>query len=266
METSAAINELAGALAKAQGEIKGATKDATNPHFQSKYATLDAVWEACRVALSSNGLAVVQGAHATGGELVTVTTMLLHTSGQWIRESLDLVPKDASPQAAGSALTYARRYGLSSMVGVAPEDDDDANAAQGAARTFPPPQQVKPWYRRPPKEGPPLSTDPKVIDAEEEQIFGKKDGGAAPEPGLLDQLPDAFKHDRYALEMATARLMQSRQVTTAEKIALSISFLANKDVPNSSPVDLAKLYIFLNDPASVSDWRKELAKRQGGKA
>src|SRR5262245_43637722 len=99
METSEQVNELAAALAKAQSEIKAAPKDRENPFYKSRYATLEAVWDACRGPLSSNGLSLVQGA-SSGPETVTITTLLLHTSGQWIKDSLALVPKDGSPQAA----------------------------------------------------------------------------------------------------------------------------------------------------------------------
>lgn len=129
IEHSESINELAVALAKAQAEMKGAVKDSLNPHFSSKYAALDSVWEACRPALTSHGLSVVQAPTAQGST-VGMTTMLLHTSGQWMRSTLHMVSRDASPQAIGSCCTYLRRYGLSSMVGIAPEDDD-GNAAQG---------------------------------------------------------------------------------------------------------------------------------------
>jgi len=252
METSEQINELAAALAKAQGEIKGAVKDATNPAYHSKYATLDAVWEACRGPLSANGLAVVQAA-STQGDTIAVTTLLMHTSGQWIKEALALYPKDASPQAAGSALTYARRYGLSSMVGVAPEDDDDGNAAQ--AVKMPPRYQDKRF--KGPVEGPPLSKDPKVIDAEEERIFGKK----AEAPPVVAELPPEFQNDRYALEMAIARLAEQRKCTTGEKLALSIMFLNKKKVAEADPLNLVKLYLFLNDSQGVDDWRAEQAAR-----
>ena len=122
------IGKLAEALAAAQGAIKGAAKDKTNPHFKSQYADLTAVWDACREALSNNGLAVTQTTR--GGDLATVTviTTLLHASGQWMRSDLTMKPMAATPQGIGSAITYARRYALAAMVGVAPEDDDGEGA------------------------------------------------------------------------------------------------------------------------------------------
>jgi hypothetical protein len=129
MEMSAEIDKLAAALSKAQGTMKAAAKDAVNPHFKSHYSTLASVWEAARSPLSGNGLSLSQGAHATD-QLVSVTTLLMHTSGQWLRDTLTMVARDASPQSIGSAISYGRRYGLSAMVGVAPDDDDDGEAAQ----------------------------------------------------------------------------------------------------------------------------------------
>lgn len=131
MQTSEQINELATALAKAQGSMGGALKDSANPFFKSRYADLESVWNACRKALADNGLSVVQSASAVEGG-VAVTTMLLHSSGQWMRDTLPLHPKDLSPQGIGSAITYGRRYALAAMAGVY-QTDDDAEAAHGRA-------------------------------------------------------------------------------------------------------------------------------------
>lgn len=129
MTTSDQIHEIASALAKAQGEMDGASKSAANPFFKSKYADLASVWDACRGPLSSNGIAIIQSPSAEG-VLVTVETLMVHTSGQWMRNVLTVPAKEDSPQAIGSAITYLRRYVLQSLVGVAPEDDD-AEAAHG---------------------------------------------------------------------------------------------------------------------------------------
>lgn len=129
---SDALDQLAVALAKAQGQMEGATKDSTNPHFRSKYADLASVWEACREPLSKNGLSVLQPVSADGPR-VTVTTLLLHTSGQFIGEALTLTATQDTPQAVGSAITYGRRYGLSALVGIAPEDDDGNEASKAVA-------------------------------------------------------------------------------------------------------------------------------------
>ncbi len=123
------INELATALAKAQSEIQAAELDKVNPHFKSKYSSLNAIWDACRIPLSKNGLSVVQIMDSVGDQLVLVTT-LAHSSGQWMKSVIPVISAKATPQALGSALTYCRRYSLSSIVGVTSDEDDDANEAQ----------------------------------------------------------------------------------------------------------------------------------------
>lgn len=133
MTTSDQIHEIAAALAKAQGQMEGAVKDAANPFFKSKYADLASVWDACRKPLTDNGLAVVQSPSADGLR-VSVDTLLTHTSGQWMRGTVSVTAKEDSPQAVGSCITYLRRYALQSFAGVAPEDDD-AEAAEGRSRT-----------------------------------------------------------------------------------------------------------------------------------
>lgn len=135
MKRSEAINELAAALAKAQGDIQPAVKDKTNPHYKSSYADLASCWDAIRAPLSKNGLSVIQGS-STIEDGVKITTILMHTSGQWFEEDLIMIPRDDSPQAAGSAITYGRRYSLMGMVGISPGDDDEEED-DGHAATLP---------------------------------------------------------------------------------------------------------------------------------
>ncbi len=134
MQTSEQINELATALCKAQGTLAGAKKDSANPFYKSTYADLESVWSACREALAKNGLSVIQTV-STGGDGVSVlvATMLAHNSGQWIKDTLALNPKDSGPQAMGSCISYGRRYALAAIVGVY-QTDDDAEAAHGRKR------------------------------------------------------------------------------------------------------------------------------------
>ena len=129
MTTSEQINEIATALAKAQGEMEGAKKDSTNPFFKSNYADLAAVRLACMGPLTKYEISVVQSP-STEGSVVSVKTMLLHSSGQWIRGIVSCTAKDDSAQSIGSATTYLRRYSLQSFAGVAAEDDD-GEAAHG---------------------------------------------------------------------------------------------------------------------------------------
>jgi hypothetical protein len=131
MKTSTTIGKLAEALAKAQGQIKGALKDSKNPFFHSTYADLESVWGACREPLSSNGLSVVQGAGEVAVEgKVSVETLLTHISGEFISSTFSATPEKQTPQGIGSCITYLRRYGLQSIVGIAPSDDD-GEAAEG---------------------------------------------------------------------------------------------------------------------------------------
>lgn len=126
---SEAINELATALSKAQANVETALEDKQNPHFRSHYASLNSVWQACRSALSNNGLSVSQITDIEGDMLV-LNTYLMHSSGQWIRSRMPIISVKTTPQAIGSAVTYMRRYTLAAIVGVAPGDDDDGNAAE----------------------------------------------------------------------------------------------------------------------------------------
>jgi hypothetical protein len=128
MNKSESIKELATALAKAQTEIKGAVKDSENPYFKSKYADLESVWDACRDALTKNGLAVIQLPTDAGEGRIGMETILVHSSGEWVSGAFSMIPKDTSPQAVGSCITYARRYGLAAVAGVHQTDDD----AEGA--------------------------------------------------------------------------------------------------------------------------------------
>lgn len=125
------IAELAAALAKAQGSIGNAVKDSANPFFKSKYADLTSVREACQEHLSKAGIAVIQSPTFVSGAQYLCTT-LAHSSGQWMRGFYPINPVKNDPQGVGSAITYARRYALAAMTGVAPEDDD-GNAASGKA-------------------------------------------------------------------------------------------------------------------------------------
>jgi hypothetical protein len=129
---SESIAALAAALSKAQADITGALKDSSNPFFKSKYADLASCWDACRKQLAANGLCVIQTTGMTDAGLVLITT-LAHSSGEWMRGVLPVAAKDSSPQAQGSGITYARRYALAAIVGLA-QIDDDAEAAQ--ARPF----------------------------------------------------------------------------------------------------------------------------------
>lgn len=129
---SESIKAISMAFCKAQPKIAGASKDKTNPAFRSKYADLSSVVDAIKPALGDNGLSFVQIPH-DAESAARIETILLHDSGEWMSLGTVTVPvTKADAQGFGSALTYARRYGLLTAFGVAPEDDD-GNAAAAAA-------------------------------------------------------------------------------------------------------------------------------------
>ena len=122
-------DNLAAALAKAQAAIGHSEKSRVNPHFKNKYSTLADVWDACRDALTANGLSVVQiPEYDAAAGVVTIETRLLHTSGDAVFGRLSLPVDKRSAQGVGSAISYGRRYALAAFVGVCPDDDD----AEGA--------------------------------------------------------------------------------------------------------------------------------------
>lgn len=130
MEKSESIKELATALAKAQSEVGNAKKDSNNPFFNSKYADLATVMDVIKPVFTKHGLSFVQ-MPGHDGDMLTVTTMLLHSSGEYISQVAKVRPVKPDPQAAGSAITYLRRYALAAFAGIAQEDDDGNGASQG---------------------------------------------------------------------------------------------------------------------------------------
>jgi hypothetical protein len=129
MRQSESITKIASAIVKAQGELNAVSKDGTNPHFRSKYATLQNIVESCRDTLRKHGLAVVQTFAETDGTYINLDTTLLHESGEWIAGTFTMTPTKHDPQGMGSATTYARRYALSAILGIVTDDDDDGNAS-----------------------------------------------------------------------------------------------------------------------------------------
>jgi hypothetical protein len=121
---------IAAAFIKAQSEMGNATKDSNNPFFQSKYADLNSIREACLPALNNNGIAVLQPTTQIEGKNY-VKTILVHESGETIESLTEILfAKQNDPQAQGSGITYARRYGLQSLVNIGAEDDDGNKASE----------------------------------------------------------------------------------------------------------------------------------------
>lgn len=130
---SASLANLAKALAQAQAELKNPPKDRVNPHFKSKYADLATVRDWVLPVLNRHGLSVVQ-LPCEGSGRPALFTLLLHESGEYLGACLPLRLVKDDPQGMGSALTYARRYALQALAGVAGEEDDDGNSTSGTVQ------------------------------------------------------------------------------------------------------------------------------------
>lgn len=126
---SETIGKLSEALSKAQGVMEAAKKDSINPHFKNKYADLAAVIEAIKEPLSQHGLSYTQ-TFIEENEKTSLMTTLMHVSGEWIQSKLKLIVIKNDMQGLGSAITYARRYSLSSIAGLT-QDDDDGERSTG---------------------------------------------------------------------------------------------------------------------------------------
>lgn len=141
MKTSESLVNIAPALVKATSALRAIGKDSVNPHFKSKFASLEAIMGEVRPALAQHGLTVLQGASQPhtdeAGRLMafTVETMLLHASGEWISSSVFMPLAKLDPQGAGAAVSYGRRYGVASLLAIVTDDDLDGNDA------MPSPQQ-----------------------------------------------------------------------------------------------------------------------------
>jgi len=130
MKTSESITKISPALVNAQKDFLSAKKSSDNPFFKSKYADLQSVISAVKESLNENGIAFIQSPTESEGDVLKLTTRLLHESGEWIEDTAvcPLVKRD--PQAFGSALSYLRRYSLSAMCGIYQADDDGNEATK----------------------------------------------------------------------------------------------------------------------------------------
>lgn len=154
MQTSDSIAQIAAALSVAQSEITSpprnrevTVKTQKGGAYKFRYATLDTIIDHVREPLTKNGLWFVQTL-ANGNGKYRLETSLIHSSGEWLRSETPLLVNENGPQAFGSALTYMKRYALCAMLGVAADEDDDGNAADGNEATF----QERPERPRAPRK------------------------------------------------------------------------------------------------------------------
>jgi hypothetical protein len=173
MENTNENKALSEALVKAVGELSNVAKTAANPYFKSKYAPLDAIIDATRPVLAKNGLAVIQQPLFMEGT-AGVETVIIHKDGASTSSTLLLPLKDQSPQGVGSAITYARRYALAAVLGIASEDDDDGNVSTGLVKK-PEPAPAKSPVREVSKEEPKATATWKNVEITNiREIQGKK--------------------------------------------------------------------------------------------
>lgn len=135
MDHSQVIKNIIPALMSVQSKMSAVTKDTRNDFFKSKYADLAAIWDACKMHMADMGLLVVQNPCGTDAGMVSLETIIFHAeSCEWISSTIAMPLTKNDAQGVGSAITYARRYALSAMLGIVTEDDD-GNAASGNAPT-----------------------------------------------------------------------------------------------------------------------------------
>lgn len=149
IKMSESIKNIAPALVAFQEDVKRIDKDGVNPHFRSTYTTLDNMIDETKPILQKHGLTVMQFPGGDG-ERVTIRTLILHKSGEWIEsEPLTLRPTKQDPQGIGSAITYGRRYSYAAALSLALGDDDDGNAASAPVNKDPeaPPATLKAKYQ-----------------------------------------------------------------------------------------------------------------------
>ena len=187
------------ALAAAQAEMGRALKDSNNPHFKSKYADLASVMDACMPALTRHGIAVLQPAHDEDGERFIKTIFVHGESGESVECRVPLIVAKNDMQGYGSACTYARRYGLMGMAGIAPEDDD-GNAASKA----PPKAADKPAEK-------PQEVSQHAIDAAKESLGRERTLGGLRQ--VFEGLPASVKAHR---DVINAKDLRKGELSEAE--------------------------------------------------
>ncbi len=241
------LNELAAALAKAQATMRPAVKDAANPFFKSRYADLQSVIEAAHAALSEHGLSVSSVTDTDEQGNMMLCTYLLHSSGQWMCGRYPVEPVKRDPQGIGSAISYARRYALMSIVNLA-TSDDDAEAAMGRnddrqqqRRPQHDPNQVPQSLRggptprgrgRPPRQSP--QPQPQPVETSElyqevmetiREARGHEDLSTASElaMGLTDPEEQANARSAWAQKRASLNGAAQRSVADRDSIKASLT-------------------------------------------
>ncbi len=181
MEFSEPFDQIATALVEAQKLIGHAPENAQNPHLKTTYADLKSVLDTVKPAFSAHGLAVLQAQLPASEGWLCLETRLLHTSGQWVKTTTTLALQKTDAHTFGAALTYARRYSLMALCGVATEDDD-GNANTQLSRPRPPQQNTAPRPQERPQapSAPAQASRPTTAPATTSGAFDTGAGISAP--------------------------------------------------------------------------------------
>jgi hypothetical protein len=201
MLRSDSITKVTTAQAKARAEIPNIEKDSVNPHFKSRYADLATINRAVMPVLASHGLVVMQPTRIDGNATIVETYLIHAESGEYIGSEYPAISDKNNPQSLGSAITYARRYSLCSLLGLVADEDDDANAASPPPRANPPAPAARPakpneeppaeWAKYLPWAAKKMNTPVAVL---EQDLFGF----CVAQKWTTDELPDKDWTDMFA--------------------------------------------------------------------
>lgn len=189
------LTKIATALTAFRIKASKITKDATNPYFNSKYASLSNILDAIQIPLEETGLTFIQTCEGD-----VLKTILVHESGEQIEASMPIHLVANTPQAMGSAITYARRYSLTVVLGLNIDEDDDGNTATAAVVK---PAQVAPSTERP------ADNRPWLTEAQFNQALVRIREG---EPDLFKQVTSAFKMKKDYRELLTKAFNNISQI------------------------------------------------------
>ena len=202
MKTSESIKNLTKALLTAQTQMGAAKKDSKNPFFKSSYADLPTVMEVVKGTLNEAGIIVLQPASNRDGKNFITTTLIHGETGEWMTSETEVVSaKQNDPQAFGAAQTYARRFGLQSMLFI-PAEDDDGNTASGRTaaptKAAQPTQATKPAVTSGPVALPSSMTPSKNVNAEFDAIPAPAKTEATPTTTTLEPLKKSSFRNKAA--------------------------------------------------------------------
>ncbi|HLG26732.1 MAG TPA: ERF family protein [Paenisporosarcina sp.] len=207
MNKSETIGALAKALSTFQGEVKQPLKDKDNPFFKSKYVPLENVVEAITEISAKHGLSFLQ--YPVNQEnKVGIITILMHSSGEFIEtEPIYATPTKQDAQAAGSVITYLKRYSLSAVFGITSDEDDDGNNGSGNSKPKQPYNAPKPNQSKPPEA--PLQDGPKMISDAQVKLLKTKLGNVSKNTGTDKEQVYKSVQDHLNIHKATKELTSS---------------------------------------------------------